>query len=200
MLPLLLAFCVFTPGIVADTLDEGAGEAGSRREYLVPELANATFKLDEGPRPFRRRIALSPGYGQVGAAPLYLLRVAFNPEHNFGYEVGLAHNPTSTLHALLHTFSIQLRHPLRSRAQPYVTLGYGMATVFPGGAINARAVSKNAISVGGGLEFYLRDDVAIRGEIRSLTVVDRDPDLDASVAYHYREFTLGFAFYRKLGR
>ena len=75
-----------------------------------------------------------------------------------------------------------------------------MMTVFPGKAINADPVSKNTLLAGGGLELYLRDDVALRGEIRGATVLGQEKDQEGTVAYQYREYTVGFVFYRSLGQ
>jgi len=83
--------------------------------------------------------------------------------------------------------------------QPYATLGYGMMTVYPGAAVNADPVTKNALTFGGGLEFYLRDDVALRAELRGATVLGQEFGSEGTVAYDYREYTIGFAFYRNLG-
>ncbi len=72
-------------------------------------------------------------------------------------------------------------------------------TVYPGQAINADPVTKNTLTYGGGLEFYMRNDVALRGEIRGATVIGQELGRDGTVAYNYREYTIGFAFYRSLG-
>lgn len=168
--------------------------------YLVPELEGAGYRLDNGKPQFKSRISFSPGIGQLGTQDLFSFRVGFSPNSWLGYEIALSHNPTESLHAALHTFNVILRYPIPWRLQPYGTLGYGMMTVYPGTAINADPVTKNTLTAGGGLEFYVRNDVAIRGEIRSATVVGQELNTDGTVAYSYREYTLGFSFYRGLGR
>ena len=55
------------------------------------------------------------------------------------------------------------------------------------------------MTAGGGMEFYIRNDVALRGEIRSATVLGQQLGVDGTIAYQYREYTIGFAFYRSLG-
>ena len=100
---------------------------------------------------------------------------------------------------MLHSFNFILRYPIPWRVQPYVSLGYGMLTVFPGQAINADPVTKNALLGGGGVEFYIRDDVAVRGEIRGATVLGQELGTTGTVAYDYLVYTVGFAFYRSLG-
>jgi hypothetical protein len=74
-----------------------------------------------------------------------------------------------------------------------------MMTVYPGQAINADPVTKNALTAGGGIEFYIRDDVAIRGELRGATVLGQELHNEGTVAYDYREYTIGFSFFRSLG-
>ena len=167
--------------------------------YLVPEMKGAGWRVTEGTRQFQNSLAVSPAVGQLGNQDLFALRVAYNPNSWLGYEASLGHNAASSLHALIHTFNVILRYPVAWRVQPYGTVGYGMMTVFPGNAINADPVTKNTVTYGGGLEFYMRDDIAIRGELRAVTVFGQELGQDDTVAYTYREYTLGFAFYRHLG-
>jgi hypothetical protein len=75
-----------------------------------------------------------------------------------------------------------------------------MMTVYPGQAINADPVTKNALTAGGGLEIYIRDDVALRGEVRGATVLGQELHSEGTVAYDYLEYTIGFSFFRSLGR
>ena len=172
----------------------------SKTTYLIPELEGASYTVSEGDRQFKNRISFSPAIGKLGTEDLFVFRLGFSPNTWLGYEISLEHNPTSSLHALLHTFNVILRYPLPWRAQPYLTVGYGMITVFPGQAVNADPVSKNTLTAGGGLELYIRDDVAVRGELRSATVLGQELGSEGTVAYSYREYTIGFAFYRSLGR
>ena len=137
--------------------------------------------------------------GQLGSQNLFVFRLGFSPNTWLGYEISLGHNPASSVHAVLHSFNVILRYPISWRAQPYVSLGYGMMTVHPGEALNADPVTKNTLTAGGGLEFYIRNDVALRGEIRSATVLGQQLGIDGTIAYQYREYTIGFAFYRSLG-
>ena len=85
------------------------------------------------------------------------------------------------------------------RVQPYAKGGYGMFMVFPGASVNADPVTENALSAGGGLEIYVRDDIALRFEMNALTVIGGERDSDASVAYRYRETVIALSFYRGLG-
>ena len=168
--------------------------------YLRPELEGATTKLSEGQRQFLRRASFSPGYGRLGEQEYFVFRFAYNPNSWLGWEVGLGHNPAHSVHGVLHNLSAVLRYPLPRRIQPYASVGYGMLTIYPGKTINADPVTKNALTYGGGLEFYLRDDVAVRGEILGTSVIGRDPTGDGNASYTYREFTFGFSFYRSLGQ
>jgi opacity protein-like surface antigen len=169
------------------------------RFYLVPEMQSGTTALTDGPRTFKRKLGISPAVGRLGNDPLFAMRVAFNPNEWLGYEISFGHNPASSLHAVLHTFNIQLRYPLPGRFQPYGSVGYGMITVYPGQAIQADPVTKNTLAFGGGLEIYLRDDVAVRGEMRGAVILGQYRGQDDTVAYTYREYTLGLVFYRSLG-
>lgn len=175
------------------------GAAKAERQWLVPELKGAGLRVSPGPRQFLRAFAFSPAIGRLGDEDLFALRLAYNPNPWLAWEVALGHNPTSSLQALLHTFNAVVRWPLPWRLQPYATAGYGMMTVHPGRAIEADPVTRNAITAGGGLEFYLRDDVALRGELRSATVFGHEAGREGTVTYTYREYTAGLVFYRKLG-
>ena len=180
--------------------DSTAAQDDDGVTWLVPEMEGAGFHLGSDPARFKHRISFSPAVGRLGANNLFALRLGYTPNTWLGYEISLGHNPASSLFATLHTFNVVLRYPLSWRAQPYVTLGYGMMTVYPGRAINADPVSKNTLMAGGGVEFYIRNDVALRGELRSATVLGHQLGQEGTVAYAYREYTVGFAFYRSLGR
>jgi hypothetical protein len=187
--------------VVAAAADTPAAAAvtGNGLIYLVPEMATDGYHISDDRERFRNRVSFSPAYGQLGNNDLFLFRASYSPNTWLAYEVALEHNPASSLHAMLHTFSVQLRYPLRGRVQPYGSLGYGMMTVYPGQAINADPVTKNALAYGGGMEFYIRNDVALRGELRGTTVLGQQLGTDGTVAYDYREYSIGFAFYRSLG-
>ncbi len=181
----------------------GTDTSSSRHEertYLVPALEGASTKLSPGPRPFLHRVSFSPAYGKLGEQTYFAFRFAYSPNRWLGYEIGLGHNPAHSVHGLLHNLSAVLRYPVAFRIQPYANLGYGMLTVYPGRTINADPVTKNVFTYGGGLELYLRDDVAIRGEYLGTSVIGRDPLGPGSASYTYRQFTIGFSFYRSLGR
>ncbi|MCP4573451.1 MAG: hypothetical protein GY838_13930 [bacterium] len=169
------------------------------RYYLVPEMKEGAARVATGRRQFKRRLAFSPAVGRLGEDDLFAVRLAFNPDHWLGYEVSLGHNPASSLHALLHTFNLQIRYPLPGRFQPYASAGYGMMTVYPGKAIKADPVTKNILAFGGGLEVYLRNDVALRGEMRNAVILGQYRGQEDTVAYTYLEYTIGMVFYRSLG-
>lgn len=166
---------------------------------LVPAIAESGYRISDDRRRFKNRISFSPGIGKLGENTMFAFRAGFSPNTWLGYEISLGHNPANGLHALLHSFNVVLRYPLRGRFQPYMTLGYGMMTVYPGHAINADPVTKNTLMAGGGLEIYLRDDVAIRGELRGASVLGQELGSEGTVSYDYREYTIGFSFYRNLG-
>ena len=169
-----------------------------RLEPLVPELAEAPYRLDPGPRPFKNRIALSPGYGFLGSERLFAFRLAYHPDPWLGYEASIGHNPGESVHAVLHQLTAIVRRPLPGRWQPYVSGGYGMIMVFPGRSINASPVTKNALAVGGGLEFYVRSDLALRADVRHATVFGRERNRDGVVAFGYLQETVGLSFYRSI--
>jgi opacity protein-like surface antigen len=189
------------PAVASDTTAAEARPAtpSSELTYLVPSLEGVGYRVSEGKRQFKNRISFSPGFGQLGNQDLFAFRAGYNPNAWLGYEILLGHNPASSLHALLHTFNVILRYPLPGRVQPYASVGYGMMTVYPGEAINADPVSKNTVTAGGGLELYIRDDVAIRAEMSGATVFGQQLGVEGTVTYAYREYTIGFTFYRSLG-
>jgi hypothetical protein len=164
-----------------------AKPAGNGLIYLNPEMETGRYTISDDPTRFEHRVAFSPAVGQLGSSDLYAFRASYSPNTWLAYEIAFEHNPAEGLHALLHTFSAQLRYPLKWRMQPYGTLGYGMITVYPGQAINADPVTKNTLTYGGGLEFYIRNDVALRGEVRGATVLGQELGKDGTVAYDYRE-------------
>jgi opacity protein-like surface antigen len=176
-----------------------ARQHASTTTYLVPSLEGAGYRVSRGPERFAHRVSFSPAYGELGDNKLFAFRVGYSPNTWLGYEASLGHNPAEGLHALLHTFNVIVRKPLPGRFQPYLTAGYGMLTVYPGQALNADPVTKNALTFGGGLELYIRDDVAVRGEMRGASVIGQELNQSGAVVYDYREYTIGFAFYRSLG-
>jgi opacity protein-like surface antigen len=188
-----------TDSTAAVTKPAAARDDSSGTTYLVPGLEDAGFRVSGDTDRFMHRVSFSPAYGRLGENTLFSFRVGYSPGTWLGYEVALGHNPSEGLHALLHTFNVILRKPLPGRFQPYGTLGYGMLTVYPGQALNADPVTKNALTCGGGLEVYIRDDVAVRGEMRGATVLGQELNESGTVAYDYREYTIGFSFYRNLG-
>lgn len=185
-------------GLALGTPALAASEDRAPLEALNPELAAHPYQLAPGPRPFQHRFSVSPGYGTFGSEELYTLRLGYNPDTWLGYEAQLGHNPGKAVHAVIHSLSAVVRYPLPGRLQPYATVGYGMVMVFPGLAVNAKPVTKNALAVGGGLEMYIRSDLAVRAEMRHATVIGSQRDRDEIVAYEYAQGTIGLAFYRSI--
>jgi hypothetical protein len=167
-------------------------------EALVPSAARAPFGLAPGMRPFREKLAVSPGYGVLGAEKLFVLRANYNPSEWLGYEAALSHNPGQSVHAVLHSFSALVRWPRPGRLQPYGVVGYGMVMVQPGPSLNAKPVTRNALSGGAGLEMFIRDDLALRGEWRQAAVFGEQSGRDGVVVYDYTQATIGLAFYRSI--
>jgi opacity protein-like surface antigen len=199
---ILIALLGAAPAL-ATAEDSDLPEASSvfdGREYLVPELATDPLHVDEGTRPYQSRLSFSPGYGRLGSEKLYALRLAYNPNAWLGWEVAFGHNPGESVHALLHTLSALVRYPLPWRFQPYGSLGYGMIMVYPGESLNSDPVTKNALTAGGGLEVYVRDDVALRFEARSVTVLGGTDENGDAASWRYAEKTVALAFYRGLGQ
>jgi hypothetical protein len=189
--------------VVARTIDDVAevsvpAVTGEGLEALVPELAAHPYRLAPGPRPFLNRLAVTPGFGWLGSEPLFSFRVAYNPNSWLGYEGSLGHNPGQSVHAVLHTVSAIVRRPLPGRFQPYGSVGYGMMMVFPGRSINADPVTKNALTFGGGLELYIRSDLALRADVTHATVFGRQLNRDGVVAFEYLQQTIGLSFYRAI--
>lgn len=173
-------------------------EEGEPLEPLVPELEGKALEVDEGVRPYAHRLSVSPAFGALGGNPIFALRVAYNPTHWLGWEGSLSHNPGESVHAVLHGVSGVLRHPFPGRFQPYIKGGYGMIMVSPGPSLNADPVTKNALAIGGGLEAFLRNDLALRGEAHLATVLGGERDTDGTVAYNYFLYTVGLVFYRNI--
>lgn len=198
VMPGLLLGLLLTAGAPAGPA-RAADDQGQGVTWLVPSLEHAGFRVSPGPRRFEHAVSVSPAMGKLGGEDLFALRLGYSPNSWLGYEASFGHNAASSLHALIHTFNVVLRKPVPWRLQPYATVGYGMMTVYPGAALNADPVTKNTVTWGGGLEIYVRDDVALRGEMRGATVFGQERDQPGTVAYTYREYTLGFVFYRNLG-
>jgi hypothetical protein len=134
----------------------------------------------------------------MGNRPLYAIRLAYTPNTWLGWEASLGHNPGHSVHALAHSISGHLRYPIPGRFQPYGSLGYGMILVYPGEALNADPVTSNVLYAGGGLEIFIRNDLAIRAEGRAATVLDSAGAGGEPVAYEYGEWTAGLSFFRSL--
>jgi len=174
------------------------GGPAPKLEPLVPELADHPYRLEAGPRKFANRLSFSPAYGRFGSQPMFLIRATYNPSSWLGYEWSLGHNPGKSVHAALHSLSALVRKPLDGRLQPYGVLSYGMMLVYPGRSVNADPVTKNVLSAGGGLEVYLRSDLAVRADFRYATAFGRERDHDGTVAYDYLQQNIGFSFYRTI--
>jgi hypothetical protein len=71
-----------------------------------------------------------------------------------------------------------------------------MMTVFPGQTVNAAPVTKNTLTIGGGVEFYIRNDLALRTDLRQATILGQQRDRAGIVAYEYAQGTIGLSFYR----
>lgn len=167
-------------------------------EALRPEAARAPFALSAGVRPFRNRLSVSPGYGVLGRDRLFVLRAAYHPSSWLGYEASLGHDPGQAVHAILHSFSMLVRWPLAGRLQPYAAAGYGMVMVEPGPSINAKPVTKNALTGGAGLEWFIRDDLSLRSEVRQAAVFGEQRGQTGVVVYDYTQATIGVSFYRSI--
>jgi len=167
-------------------------------EALRPEAARAPFALATGVRPFRNRLSVSPGYGVLGRDRLFVLRAAYHPSSWLGYEAALGHDPGRSVHAILHSFSVLARWPLSGRLQPYAAAGYGMVMVEPGPSINAKPVTKNALTGGAGLEWFIRDDLSLRSEVRQAAVFGEQRGQTGVVVYDYTQATIGVSFYRSI--
>lgn len=167
-------------------------------EHLVPALSENAYRIESGPRQFLNRLSFSPGYGALGSEKLFAFRIGYSPNSWLTYEGSLGHNPGESVHAVLHSLNAIVRHPLPGRVQPYLTGGYGMLMVFPGQSINADPVTKNALMGGGGLELYIRSDLAVRGDVQYATVFGQQRAREGVVAYDYLQYTAGLAFYRSI--
>jgi opacity protein-like surface antigen len=167
-------------------------------EALRPEAARAPFAIPPGVRPFRERLSVSPGYGVMGRDRMFVLRAAYHPTSWLGYEAALGHDPGHAVHAILHSFSVLARWPLAGRFQPYGVAGYGMVMVEPGPSLNAKPVTKNALTGGAGLEWFIRDDLSLRSEVRQAAVFGEQRGQNGVVIYDYTQATIGLAFYRSI--
>jgi hypothetical protein len=141
-------------------------------------------------------LTLGATAGQLGDDPVYALRLGYFAKSWLGLEATIAHNPASDVHALLHYANATARWQTPVRLAPFVTAGLGTIHVFPGNAVNARSVTKLLLNVGGGTHFFLRDDIGLRLEARSFTVVDQQEARGG--AYHYVEWSGGLTFSRPL--
>ena len=174
------------------------GSVPAAVEYLVPAMQGRSFAVEPGPRPYLDRLGFSPGFGQLGGETYYAMRMSYNPLRWLGWEAQLGHNPSQSVHALVHSLSAQVRWPLPWRVQPYGIVGFGMMMIFPGRVFEADPVTKNVVAGGAGLELYLRDDVALRGELRGTTVLGSRSVDENDGSTSYREFTFGLTFYRTI--
>jgi hypothetical protein len=147
-------------------------------------------------RPAAGHLALTASAGQLGDDALYNLRLAYFASSWLGLEGTIAHNPAGSVHAALHYANAIALVPNLSRLRPFASAGIGMIHVFPGTAINANSVTKLLLNAGGGTHVFLRDDLALRLEARSFTVLDQQEAHRGT--YHYMEWSGGLTFYRSL--
>jgi hypothetical protein len=175
---------------------ESARPASDGLEHLVPELAGKPFGIEPGTRSYLHHIAVGPAFGRLGSDRLFALRVAYSPQSWLAYEGSIGHVPSHAVQGIVHMLSVIVRHPFRGRFQPYLSGGYGMTVVLPGQSLNADPVTKNTLAIGGGLEFFVRSDLALRAEMRATTVLGREQNQAGTVSYEYNEQTIGLEFYR----
>jgi hypothetical protein len=165
--------------------------------HAAPDAAAANGDLHwSATPPAAETLTLGATAGRFGADPVYALRLGYFALPWLGVEATLAHNPSSDVQALLHYVDAAARWRGPLRFSPFATAGLGTIHVFPGDAVNARSVTKLLLNVGGGTHFALRDDVALRLEVRSFTVVDQQEGRGG--AYHYMEWSGGLTFSRPL--
>ena len=180
------------------TVQQPKRKQAHQLEHLNPEIGDNPYRMEPGVRPYQNRLAISPGYGSLGSRKLFTFRLAYNPNSWLGYEATLDHNPGQSVHALVNSINAILRHPFPGRIQPYVIGGYGMILVYPGQALKADPVTKNAVNIGGGTELYIRSDLAVRGEVKGATVIGRQTNGVGTAAYDYLQWTVGLSFYRSI--
>ena len=141
-------------------------------------------------------LALTAGAGYLGSDPVYALRLAYFALPWLGMEATLGHNPSGSEHAILHYANAVARLDRPGWVRPFVTAGLGTIEVFPGTAINASPVTKLLLNAGAGTHLHLRDDVALRVEARSFTILDQQEGHRG--AYQYLEWSCGVTFRRQL--
>jgi hypothetical protein len=73
-----------------------------------------------------------------------------------------------------------------------------MIMVYPGDTLNSDPVTRSALTAGGGLELYIRDDVAVRLEARSVGLLGGSGSTVG--ALQYGEATAALSFYRSIDR
>jgi hypothetical protein len=179
-----LALCLAVCALAAPT---------RAQEAVDPHATDLQFS---GKKPETGHLALTTSGGQLGDDPIYSLCLAYFGSSWLGMEATIAHNPASDVHAALHYANATALLPNMSRLRPFATAGLGMIHVFPGTAINANSVTKLLLNAGGGTHLFLRDDLALRFEARSFTVLDQQEAHRG--AYHYFEWSGGLTFYRPL--
>ena len=114
---LLLLLALGVPPTPGGAMTPPSIPSDDAREWLVPSLRGNTASVSEGARRFLHRLSFSPAVGRLGRRDLYAFRLAYAPDPWLAYEISLAHNPASSVHGVLHTFSAQLRWPLPGRLQ-----------------------------------------------------------------------------------
>jgi len=151
---------------------------------------------ESGPADPTGHVAFTADAGQFGAQPIYAMRLAFHPSRHLGLEATLAHNPASGVHAALHHFGALVPVGSLWRLRPFVAAGLGTIQVFPGAAVQADTVTRLALNGGGGVHFFVRDDVALRFEGRSFALLDQQEDNRGTL--QFTQWSAGVTFYRSL--
>jgi hypothetical protein len=185
-------------GLALVAIPAAATARADRLEALVPRAAEHPLGIEPGVRPYLHRLSVMPAFGYLGSERLFTFVASYNPNDWLGWEAAIGHNPGQSVHAVLHTLTAVVRRPFPGRFQPYLSGGYGMLMVSPGPSLNADPVTRNALTTGGGLEFYIRDDLALRADGKYATVFGSKRDGDGVVAYPYLQATLGLSFYRTI--
>ena len=141
-------------------------------------------------------VSFSVNAGQLGQDPVYDVRLAFFPIPHLGLEATLAHNPASGVQAVVHQLGALVPVGTLWRLRPFAAVGMGTIQVFPGAAVNATTVTRLSFAAGGGVHFFVRDDVALRFEGRTFVVLDQQEE--SRGALQFTQWSVGLTFYRAL--
>ncbi len=143
-------------------------------------------------------LELTPAAGRLGEAPLFAARAAYRLSPRLALEAELDHVLGQQVSALQHAAGLRWRAVELGRAEGFLGAGFGTFTAQAGGAVGAKSVTRSALRLGGGVLWWLRDDIGFRLDGRHHRIFLHQPTTTGTYSLTANELSVGLVFARQL--